>query len=138
MAASRQKVSRKGCPNHPIEFKCRLAAAACDPTMSVAKLALEHGINANMLFKWRRQYRKGEFGGTPTALTAPTATKRIAGACASEVKLLPVQVSGAEAVPVVSEMASIEVVFGSATVRIIGTPEASALRTVLEVLARRA
>jgi transposase-like protein len=36
----------------------RLAAAACDPAVSLARLALEHGINANLLFKWRRQYRQ--------------------------------------------------------------------------------
>ncbi len=35
---------------------------ACEPDVSVAKLALKHSINANMLFKWRRQYRAGQFG----------------------------------------------------------------------------
>jgi hypothetical protein len=29
-------------------------AAACEPNVSVAKLALTHGIHANMLFPWRR------------------------------------------------------------------------------------
>jgi len=49
--------SRKGRPNHDPEFRRRLAAAACEPGVSVAKLARENGINANMLFTWRRRYR---------------------------------------------------------------------------------
>ncbi|QKD20841.1 transposase [Escherichia coli] len=42
---------RKGCPNYPPEFKQQLVAASCDPGISISKLALENGINANLLFK---------------------------------------------------------------------------------------
>ncbi|AIO69798.1 IS66-like element accessory protein TnpA [Burkholderia oklahomensis] len=49
--------NRKGRPNHDPEFRRPLAAAACEPGVSVAKLARENGINANMLFTWRRRYR---------------------------------------------------------------------------------
>ncbi|UEP24714.1 transposase [Burkholderia ambifaria] len=42
--------SRKGRPNCDREFRRRLAAAACEPGASVAKLARDNGINANMLF----------------------------------------------------------------------------------------
>jgi len=42
---------RKGCPNYPPEFKQRLVAASCEPGVSISKLALENGINANLLFK---------------------------------------------------------------------------------------
>ncbi|ENU2870410.1 transposase, partial [Escherichia coli] len=28
--------------------------------MSISKLALENGINANLLFKWRQQWREGK------------------------------------------------------------------------------
>ena len=47
--------SRKGRPNYDPVLRERLAAAACEPGVSVAKLAREHGINANMLFAWRRR-----------------------------------------------------------------------------------
>jgi transposase len=40
-----------------------LAKRACDPSVSVAKLARENGLNANLLFKWRLKYQRGEFGG---------------------------------------------------------------------------
>lgn len=51
---------RKGCPNYPSEFKQRLVAASCEPDISISKLALENGINANLLFKWRQQWREGK------------------------------------------------------------------------------
>ncbi|HHN9909954.1 TPA: transposase [Escherichia coli] len=47
---------RKGCPNYPPEFKQQLVAASCEPGISISKLALENGINANLLFKWRQQW----------------------------------------------------------------------------------
>lgn len=40
-----------GRPNCPIAFKRRLAVESCEPEICVAKLALRHGLNANMLFK---------------------------------------------------------------------------------------
>ncbi|WP_227898098.1 transposase [Escherichia coli] len=51
---------RKGCPNYPPEFKQQLVAASCEPGISISKLALENGINANLLFKWRQQCREGK------------------------------------------------------------------------------
>ncbi|EEW3184290.1 transposase [Escherichia coli] len=51
---------RKGCPNYPTEFKQLLVAASCEPGISISKLALENGINANLLFKWRQQWREGK------------------------------------------------------------------------------
>nr|HDU9104703.1 transposase [Escherichia coli] len=51
---------QKGCPNYPPEFKQLLVAASCEPGISISKLALENGINANLLFKWRQQWREGK------------------------------------------------------------------------------
>ncbi|EPF0317341.1 transposase [Enterobacter chuandaensis] len=45
----------KGCPN----FKHLLVAASCEPGISISKLALENGTNANILFKWCQQWREG-------------------------------------------------------------------------------
>lgn len=52
----------RGTRNHPIELKQRLAEAACVPGVSVSKLALEHGLNVNMVFRWRRMLRAGQLG----------------------------------------------------------------------------
>lgn len=41
------RVTRKGRPNYPVDFKRHLAALACEPGTSVAKVALEHAINVS-------------------------------------------------------------------------------------------
>ncbi|QLO81658.1 transposase (plasmid) [Klebsiella grimontii] len=46
--------------NYSPEFKQQLVAASCEPGISISKLALENGINANLLFKWRQQWREGK------------------------------------------------------------------------------
>jgi transposase len=102
-------------------------------------LALEHSVNANLLFKWRREYRAGKFGAPdPADLVTPSATALPVPARAPEtaVTLLPVR-APTMADDVVAAAACIEVVFACATVRICGVPEATALRMVLDCLARR-
>ena len=54
--------SRKGRRNYPVDFKKQLAVAACTPSVSVARLALDNGIHANMLHTWRRQHLADELG----------------------------------------------------------------------------
>jgi transposase len=132
-----RRVTRKGCPNHPIEFKRGLAAAACDPEVSVAKLALEHGLNTNLLFRWRRQYRMGTFGApNPAHLPLPmVADPAEVPSAEGRVTLLPVRVPETDGVAVAPSR--LEVVFACATVRITGSPEAPTLRMVLDTLARR-
>ena len=61
--------NRKGRPNYPVEFKRRLAAAACEAGVSVSKLAMANEVNANMVFKWRREYRAGLFDDMPDVST---------------------------------------------------------------------
>jgi len=41
--------SSKGRPNYPTDFKLRLAQQACEPGVSVPRLACKHGIKANLL-----------------------------------------------------------------------------------------
>ena len=134
-----RRPSRKGCPNYAVEFKRRLATAACKAEISVAKLALEHSVNTNLLFKWRREYREGKFGvPDPADLVTPSAADFPVTATGPEtmVTLLPVHVPTAEDTAVTAAPC-IEVVFACATVRICGVPELALLRTVLDCLARR-
>ncbi|RIF38112.1 transposase, partial [Shigella dysenteriae] len=41
------------------EFKVRLAKQALQPGAVVARIAREHDINDNLLFKWKSQYEDG-------------------------------------------------------------------------------
>ncbi|MEX3605679.1 MAG: transposase [Burkholderia sp.] len=60
--------SRKGRPNHSPEFWRRIAIAACEPDVLVAKLARDHGLNANLAFTWRHRYRAEQMASEATLL----------------------------------------------------------------------
>ena len=111
--------NRKGRPNYPADFKRRLAIEACAPGISVSKLAQQNGINANMLFKWRRELRTGLF-----EPVAPT--------------LLPVLIKPATT-PLPSPRAAdagsmIEIIIGDAIVRLHAGIDAALLQLVLQSL----
>lgn len=59
MVGEAEKRKRRRSTNYQLEFKRKLAQQACDESVSVAQLALQHGLNTNMLFRWRRQLRDG-------------------------------------------------------------------------------
>jgi len=115
---------RKGRPNHSEEFRRRLAAAACEPGVSVSKLAREHGINANMLFTWRRRYQAQQQQ-EATVLLPVTIEQPLPLAISSPVNSLV-----ATSVPV-APSGVIEIRVGRAVIRIDGVVDASTLRTVL-------
>lgn len=50
---------------HAAQVKRQVLAECAQPGASVAKVALEHGLNANLVHKWRRQTQ-------PAALPAPS------------------------------------------------------------------
>ena len=113
--------TRKGRPNYSIDFKRRLAMAACESDISVSKLALAHQVNANMVFRWRRQYRAGLFGAEPAFLPMAlvTAPKPPAPAAPS---------------PQIAAEGRIETCIADAVVRLHGAVDARVLRTVLQSL----
>lgn len=118
--------TRKGRPNYSIDFKRRLAVAACEPNVSVSKLAMEHEVNANMLFKWRCQYRAGRFGADADPVFLPVAVQATA-----RDETAPVAV---EASPLKACDGTIEITIGDALVRVRGEVDANALRTVIHGL----
>ncbi len=121
-----KRTSRKGIPNHPVEFRRKLAKLACEPGVSVARLAMEHGVNTNLLFKWRRALRAGEYdpvGLLPVTVEAPA--PQIERPTAT---VTPTPVIGAAA------MGAIEINVGNTRVRIEGSPNQATLRLVLRML----
>ncbi|MDP3671012.1 MAG: transposase [Telluria sp.] len=120
--------NRKGRPNYPVEFKRRLAAAACEAGVSVSKLSMANGVNANMVFKWRREYRAGLFGDMPEAratllpVVLADATGMVAPA-ATAVAPAPATASSA-----------VEIIFADAVVRVHEGVDAALLRTIFQSL----
>lgn len=127
MANPINRPTRKGWPNHPLEFKRALAQRACEPGVSVSKLAQEHGINANQLFKWRRHYRAGLFG-TADAALLPVAVVEATVETASSVS--PPLPAGA------ATQHGIEIAFADCTVRVGEHADLAMLRAVVGMLRR--
>ena len=44
---------------HPVELKAQVLRECAEPEASVARVALTHGLNANLVHKWRRQAERG-------------------------------------------------------------------------------
>ncbi len=128
--------NRKGRPNYAPEYRRQVAVAASEPGISVAKLAQAHGLNPNMVFKWRRQLRAGLFDGVvahstavllPVALPdAPTGET----AAPASLALQPVE-PHRESVPAAS---GIEIELNGARVRVTGMVDPVQLRLVLRCL----
>ncbi len=124
---------RRGRPNYPREFTRRVAVEACAPGVSVAKLALRYGLNTNMVFKWRRQYRAGQFelqgdakavGMQPQPLFLPIIAE-------------PVGNTKATKAATTAAAGYIEIIRDQTSVRVCGDVTASALHLVLDCLASR-
>jgi len=64
-------VGRSGRRRYDPASKDRLVAACLEPGVSVSRLALEHGVNANLLWKWIRQHRLAQ---KDTAALPPPST----------------------------------------------------------------
>ena len=54
---------------HERTFKDELIAQSLVPGASVAGIAMKGGINANLLFKWRREHVRATAASAPTAAT---------------------------------------------------------------------
>ncbi|MFB3763522.1 transposase, partial [Escherichia coli] len=80
---------RKKSPNYPVEFKIKMVELSHRPEISVAQLAREHGINDNLLFKWRQYWREGK-------LRPPSTTEN------NVPELLPITLDAEDVVPTTS------------------------------------
>lgn len=58
LAPAAASVSRPRRRVHEDAFKRKVVELSLAPGASVAAIALEHGINANLLFGWRKSYLK--------------------------------------------------------------------------------
>ncbi|MET0195263.1 MAG: transposase [Hyphomicrobiaceae bacterium] len=113
---------------YPAAFKLDLVERCLLAGASVSGIALENGINANVLFRWRREHVRG--------------TTRARSHRAAQAVLVPVNVA-AEVTPAVPEatpsttskpVGIIEIDIGGARVRLHGQVDESNVRCVLHTL----
>jgi transposase len=110
-----------------VEEKRRIVEEALAEGASVALVARAHGVNANLVFNWRKLYRAGRLGSSSGA------------------KLLPVRVAAESSVPLATALRGPECLLPSspgaihiqlqhAQVRVEGSADPVLLRVLLECL----
>jgi transposase len=110
------------------EFKRELVRRCVQPGASVSGIALDNGINANVLFRWRREQLRGASG-----VHDPRAARPV---------LLPVKLAAAVPLAEPQPLSSrsprlagiIEIDIGAARVRLHGCVDEANLRCVLHTL----
>jgi transposase len=115
---------------HAAEFKRDLVERCLQPGASVSAIALENGINANVVFRWRREHLR--------------AIARVQERGAAQAVLLPVEVATAvTTTPAPKHEATscspmpagvIEIDIGGARVRLRGVVDEANVRCVLHTL----
>lgn len=126
------KLGRRTGPRrkYPLADKVRILQETRQPGASVSDVARAHGVNANVVFAWRRLAKRG-------LLRAPNP---------ESAQLLPVKIESPTVLPgkktapaaVDGEHGNIEVEFpGGVRVRVHGAVDAATLKRVFEALPRR-
>jgi transposase len=108
--------------------KRALARRCTEPGVSLARMALLHGVNANLLRRWVVKY------GKPRASLIADARAQAPPATLLPVTTAPPSVSRTR----IPSESYIEIVVGAATVRVHGTVDAVVLDVVLGCVGRRA
>ncbi len=116
-AASQIKKRQK----RSVEEKRRIVEETLAAGASVARVARRHAVNANQVFYWRKKYREGRLGKSPSS------------------KLLPVTLSLSDSTcgkPASSSSAvgSLEINLSKGTIRVAGNVDVVVLRTAIECL----
>ena len=132
--------SRKAVPttkrvHRSLELKRQMVEETLAPGASVARVAQAHGVNANLLFNWRRQYRQGLLGVGTRRVPGLLAVRVAEAPCAPELGSggrTGVQCTNTETPRTPSGTIQIELPKGR--LRLTGAVDQETLRVVLEAL----
>jgi transposase len=107
-----------------VEEKRRIVEETLEAGMSVARVARRHAVNANQVFYWRKKYREGRLGKSRSGNLLPVRVSDIPWSKSGQARCAsPRCTSGA-----------LEIKLPKGQLRVTGSVDAEALRTVLECL----
>jgi transposase len=107
-----------------VEEKRRIVEETLEAGASVARVARRHAVNANQVFYWRKKYREGRLGKSQSSKLLPVTLSDISWNKSG-------RASGGSSPFAVGMM---EIKLPKGQLRVTGSVEAEALRTVLECL----
>jgi len=111
----------------------RVVEQTLAPGASVARVARDHGVNANQVFNWRRLYQRGLLGGKVQPAGGLLPVKVFESA---ETTAMVATGSGVSAAIPPKAAHSIQIELAKGRVRIEGRADVELLRVVLECLGR--
>lgn len=115
---------------HSAEFKRELVARSLEPGVSVAAIAMDSGINANLLFGWHRRHLESLAQAEPARPRSPAAVL-----LPISIEAGPHEIQCAPPAPLTrSSSGTIEIEIGTARVRLRGPVDDASLRSVLTAL----
>lgn len=114
---------------HSVAFKRKLVGLTNKPGASVAAIALEHGVNANLVFKWKREQLGRATAATPvrSAVLLPVTIDPLP-------PMRPVKPGSGVSTTRTAPVGVIEIEFGGARVRLRGAVDEASVRCVLQTL----
>ncbi len=121
-------VSRKALPtvkrqHRSLELKCQIVEETLAAGASVARVARAHGVNANQVFAWRRQYQRGLLQPRNRAMAGLLAVRLTEAGADSTGAVMPRSLSGV-----------IQVELPKGQLRLTGAVDPETLRLVLKEL----
>ena len=115
--------------------------AASASGVSVASVALAHGLNANMVFRWRRDFRAGLFTANkseptllPVTVVHSNTARDISTVNVTEASMLKTSALSEPRPRSKAASGFIEIELNGARIRVHGTVESEQLRCVLQCL----
>ena len=135
-SSARRSVKRR---RYDDAFKRHLVELSLLPGASVARIALDHRLNTNVLFKWRRSHLRSLAQSTPKPVAGllPVTVEEPQGAVAEVPALALNSTSQRRARPAAAAGGVIEIDLPLGRVRLTGTVDVAALRVVIEALSQR-
>lgn len=132
--ADQDTPSRRRRRDHSPELKRELVRQCVQPGASVSSIAMAHGINANLVFKWRREHR--------AALAASAGPAQVSAPALLPITLATPTPSDATEAPhpvhtpctARTNTGSIELDFAGARLRLRGTVDQESLVALLTAL----
>jgi transposase len=118
--------------SHDREFKADLVEQTLEPGTSVSAIALKGGINANLLFKWRRDHVRARGSAAPQA--AALLPVCVVPQIDAPTQVRPMPAAAAAPAPRADRLGVIELEIAGAQLRLRGAVDEAMLSSVLRAL----
>src|SRR6266446_5891297 len=107
-----------------VDEKRRIVEETLEAGASVARVARRHAVNANQVFYWRKKYREGRLGKSPSNKLLPVTLSDISWSKSGR--------AGCASSP--SAVGSMEIKLAKGTLRVAGNVDLVLLRAAIECL----